>query len=508
MIDLLPESSAQWRPPGLRQVSPVQARASARAELELRRRRRRKRDIEAPGTALTFKEFIREVSPAFNWYPHAEKDAYYLQAVADDELKRYMRFYPPRHGKSELGSRLFPAYYIAKHPDRWFLLTGHTASLVQGMGLNARDHYLASGRGLRRKRMQEWETYRGGGMRCFGVRGSITGKGFHCGAIDDPIKDALEASSDLILKRIREWYDSTFSTRAEPGAAILLTMTRWRYNDLAGHILEQELEEPEHWQITNFEAIRTAVAVEKQFPETCSVTPDDREEGEALCRERYDEADLGKIRRRLLGSGMAHFWHALYMQRPGAEEGVIFKRAWFSKWQIYDTMPADVFDLGYDWDLAYSENDDNSGSAYIYAGRDAAGNAYVEDVGFDWLEFPELLAWMGSFTGPHYIEAKGPGKSAKQTLSKNGIIALEVSVPPIDKVARARLSTPPVAAGKIFVNRRVILKLLDHEKQGILKFPNAENTDLTDAFVQMINRLLSHSLPRYRSLSSKNDSET
>lgn len=493
-----------------RLVTPIEARAQARAELERRRRRVRRTEAVAPGTSLTLREYIGEVAPHFVWYRHLEADAENLQAVADGQLLRYMRFMPPRHGKSELGSRLFSSYYVARHPDRWMLLVGHTSDLAEGMSDNARDYYEYSGRRLRSRKAKEWRTYRGGGMRAAGIRAKrLTGKGFHCGHIDDPIADAMEAASDLILQRHREWFDSTFLTRAEPGASILLTMTRWRYNDLAGYILKQERAEPENWHILRYEAIRTTIPVEKDLPKTCTVEPDPREPGEELCKERYPAKVLGKIQRRLKATGMARYWTALFQQRPGAEEGNIWKRAWFPTWQTFSgELPAGVFSVGKDWDLAYTKHDENAASAYVEAGRDAAGNVYILDVGWRWLEFPELIHWMKQLGGPHYIEAKGPGKSAKQTLARQGVLAIEVPVKGgLDKQARTRLVTPIGEAGRIFVHERVLGKLLDDEEQGILKFPTGPHSDLNDAFVQMLNRLAGWALPRYRSLSSKEDDD-
>lgn len=492
-----------------RTVSPVDARAQARAVLELRRRRVSRRAEVTPGTSLTLKEYIGEVAPHFVWYPHLEADAENLQAVADGELLRYMRFMPPRHGKSELGSRLFSSYYVARHPERWMLLCGHTADLAEGMSENARDYYEWSGRRLRSRKAKEWKTYRGGGMRAAGIRSKrLTGKGFDCGHIDDPIADALEAASDRILQRHREWYDSTFLTRAEPGAAIMVTMTRWRYNDLAGYILKQEKEEPEHWHILRYEAIRTQIPVEKDLPKTCTVEPDTRQPGEALCVERYDAELLRKIERRLKATGMARYWAALYQQRPGAEEGNIWKRTYFPKWQTFSVAPAGLFSMGYDWDLAYTEKEENAASAFIKAARDADGNVYVLDLGFKWLEFPELIAWMKSLGGPHYIEDKGPGKSAKQTLARSQVLAIEVPVAGgLDKIARTRLVSPIAAAGRIFVHERIITRLLDDEEQGILKFPTGPHADLNDAFTQMLNRLAGWALPRYRSLRTEEDDE-
>ena len=97
---------------------------------------------------------------------------------------------------------------------------------------------------------------------------------------------------------------------------------------------------------------------------------------------------------------------------------------------------------------------------------------------------------MKSKVFPHYIEGKASGKSAKQTLTNQGIPAIEVQVDGGDKVARATMATPYAESGMVYCAQSVIDKLYNDSKQGILAFPNGEHDDLQDALTQSINRLL------------------
>ena len=115
---------------------------------------------------------------------------------------------------------------------------------------------------------------------------------------------------------------------------------------------------------------------------------------------------------------------------------------------------------------------------------------YITNLGYDWMEFPKLMAYMKSKTAPHYIEAKASGKSAKQTLSNQGIPAIEVNVTGGDKEARANMVTPYAESGVIYCRQSILDKLYYDAKQGILMFPNGEGDDLQDALVQSISRLL------------------
>jgi hypothetical protein len=158
-----------------------------------------------------------------------------------------------------------------------------------------------------------------------GVGGPITGKGYHLGIIDDPIKNAEEAQSETIRAKHRDWYDSTFYTRAEPGAAIIIVLTRWNESDLAGYVLSKEEDEAERWHVINFQAIRDSADV-ATFPVGCSVAEDWRADGEALCPERYPIERLHKIASKI----GKYFFAALFQQRPRPKEGNFFKRHWFN----------------------------------------------------------------------------------------------------------------------------------------------------------------------------------
>ncbi len=272
-------------------------------------------------SALPFRDFIGKVNPRFLWYRHCDVLADVLQQVADGERTRVMVFMPPRHGKSEAISRLFSAYYLYCHADRWVGINSYSADLAYTFSRAARDHYTQAGRTIRgdADAVKHWETGEGGGLWAAGVGGPITGKGFHLGIIDDPIKNAEEAASEVIQASHRDWYDSTFYTRAEPDAAIVVVQTRWNEADLSGYLLDKESEEPEGWHVVNLEAIKEDTA--RTFPPTCTLEDDWRKPGEALCPERYPVERLTKIEARI-GN---YFWSALFQQRPAPREGNLFK---------------------------------------------------------------------------------------------------------------------------------------------------------------------------------------
>ncbi len=213
----------------------------------------------------------------------------------------------------------------------------------------------------------EWETSKGGGLRAVGVGGGVTGFGAGLIVIDDPVKSRAEAESPTYRDKIWEWFNDDLYTRLEPNGAIILIQTRWHEDDLAGRLLrEMQEEDGEQWEVINLPALaeagftaetqrrgedeeeltgmkgmvkngrETPIPFNSSIPvnssQRLSVSavqisgdPLGRAQGEALCPERYDEAALERLRRKLGSYSFA----ALYQQRPVPAEGGLFKRAWF-----------------------------------------------------------------------------------------------------------------------------------------------------------------------------------
>lgn len=324
----------------------------------------------------TFRDFIARVSPRYKFYDHAERLINVLQRVADGDLSRLMVFMPPRHGKSELVSRLFPAYYLSRHPERFVGINSYAAELAYTFSRNSRDNYTRAGGALKddAAAVKQWETGQGGGLWAAGVGGPITGKGFHLGIIDDPLKNAEEAASETIRAKQKDWYDSTFYTRAEPGEAIVVVQTRWHPDDLSGWLLTQEAEAPEHWHVVHFDAIRGEEPVDAGYPESVTVEPDPRASGEALCPERYSLTRLRQIAKKL----GAYFWDALFGQSPTPREGTLFK---VSKLGLVDHAPEGL-PACRGWDLGATEGAGDWTAGIKAEGPDADGIFYLTPLRF------------------------------------------------------------------------------------------------------------------------------
>lgn len=460
---------------------------------------------------LTFREFIALVSPRFQFYAHLDKLIDVLQQVADGVILRVMVSMPPRHGKSESVSRLFTAYYLYRHPERWVGLASYAAGLAYTLSRNAREYFRRGGGAFETEGVEHWTTTAGGGMWAAGVGGPVTGKGFHVGVVDDPHKNAEEAASETIREKIKDWWRSTYYTRQEPGAAIVIIQTRWNEDDLSGWLLAEEGsedDEPERWHIVNLPAI--AEDEPPQFPATCTVEADEREPGEALCPERYPLAKLERIKRRV-GS---YFWAALYQGRPSPTEGGILKRHWWRYWQppganlgpvrvrMSDgtwsetspvTLPATWEDQVQSWDMAFKETATSDFVAGQVWGRFGA-DKFLLDYWKERADLPKSIGAVHAMTErwpdahAKLIEDKANGPAVMQTL--RGKVSGMIPVQPMgSKESRVYAVQPDIEAGNVYLPHPRLKPWVDGFVTTCAGFPNVAHDDDVDAMTQALIRL-------------------
>ena len=86
--------------------------------------------------------------------------------------------------------------------------------------------------------------------------GTATGFGASILVIDDLIKNAEEAHNENIKEKHWEWFTNTMLSRLEEGGKIIIIMTRWASNDLAGKALEFYKEEGKKVKHINMKALQ------------------------------------------------------------------------------------------------------------------------------------------------------------------------------------------------------------------------------------------------------------
>ncbi len=400
---------------------------------------------------------------------------------------------PPGSSKSTIATIMFPAWLWTIDASIRGLTASYSGTLAVEHSVKSRDiiksetfSNLFPDIAIRQDfdGKSHYKNAQNGERFATSVRGSVTGMHAHVILVDDPL-NPKEATSEIERKKACDFMTATLATRKVDKAVTptILIMQRLHESDPTGLYLDQLKEG-------------------KPVKHICLPAELSNDVKPENLKANYINGLLDPVRMPLkvlegLRLDMGSYNYAgQMMQTPAPADGGIWKNGMLS---IYDELPKTLVNgkevevtlqrLGSDWDLAYTEKQTNSASAFVTAGV-YDKKMYITDLGFEWLEFPKLMAYMRSKQATHYIEAKASGKSAKQVLTNQGINAVEVKVDGGDKVARAQMATPYAEAGRIFVHRSLINKLLNDEKQGILRFPNNKNDDLHDAFVQSVNRLL------------------
>jgi predicted phage terminase large subunit-like protein len=290
--------------------------------------------------------------------------------------------------------------------------------------------------------------------------------------IDDPTKSAAAANSDAYRQSLHEWFESTAYTRLQgESAAIVIIATRWHMDDLPGWLLREHAEE--NWSVLS-------------LPAVAETDEGWRQEGEALWPKRFALKRLEQIRATVGGAA----WASLYMQRPAAAEGAIFKREWWRYW-TEATLPARFEEIVLSVDSAFKTGRENDYSVGLVLGVGPAGY-YVLDVTRKRLEFPALkreiemlaLKWKPDVV---LVEDKASGMSLLQELrvgTQLPILAIKVDA---DKVTRANAVTPLVESGRCFLPASA--SWLSDFLEEISSFPAAPHDDMVDALAQSLNHV-------------------
>jgi predicted phage terminase large subunit-like protein len=244
---------------------------------------------------------------------------------------------PPRHGKSELVSRYLPAWYLGVFPDRRVMLAGYGATFARSWGRKARSLLIEYGGpwfGVEVSRDEraasDWGLCgRSGGMLTAGVGGPLTGRGANLLIVDDPIKNAEQARSQMIRDNHWDWWQSTASTRIEPGGCAIIVATRWHHDDLSGRLIEAAAT----GDGAPVRRLRLPALAEENDPLG-------RAPGEALWPARWP---LEKLEATRLAKE-AGWWQAMYQQRPGNSTRCAWPNEYFGSHLWTDALPR-VFDL-------------------------------------------------------------------------------------------------------------------------------------------------------------------
>lgn len=250
-----------------------------------------------------------------------------LQAFYEDEKAKVLIINePPRHGKSRTAS-LFVEWVLGRNPAEKIMTGSYNNILSATFAKNVRNAiqevkadenitvYSDIFPNVRIKRgdaaMDMW-SLDGGYNSYLATSPSGTATGFGCSLliIDDIIKNAEEAYNETAKEKAWTWFANTMLSRLEEGGKILIIMTRWASDDLAGRAIEH---------FGDAAKVITMKALQPDGTMLCD---------EILSRRSYEE----KVR--AMGADIAS---ANYQQEP-----IDIKGQLYSSFKTYDRVPTDV----------------------------------------------------------------------------------------------------------------------------------------------------------------------
>lgn len=412
-----------------------------------------------------------------------------LEEVEAGKMLRLIVTFPPRHGKSELTSRRFPAWLVGRDPYRHVIFATYNQPFAEDYGRDVRgimqsnqykqvfpDVVLAKGSAA----ADRLKTEQGGMLAFVGRGGSTTGRGADYLIVDDPLKDRAEANSATVREELWAWFNDTLSTRLmSDTGAIIIIMTRWHEDDLVGRLTDPanphyNAEEAANWKIIDIPAI---------------AGDDDvlgREPGAALWPERFGlDYLLGFKRRNPVG------FSALYQQKPTPEDGDFFK-ADIIKAYRHEDLPRNLRVYAAS-DHAVGTKQTNDKTCLLIVGVDDQDNIWLLDCWWKRAKTDEVveamiklmkrwkpLVWWAE--SGHISKSIGPFLY-KRMREEKVYISIREQVPSQDKQARAQSINGRMAMG--MVRFPAFAAWYEEAKQELLKFPQGRHDDFVDAIAHV-----------------------
>ena len=410
----------------------------------------------------------------------------FSDAVKAKESPRLILTLPPRHGKSTILCQRFPVFHLGRYRNHEAVIATYGQALADDHSRAARqvrdfclehgiwDHLKAKKNG--KDTASQWETAGRGSVSAVGVGGPLTGRGAHVLIIDDPLKDAEEARSPTIRRKVWEWYTTTAYTRLAPGGGVLVCMTRWHEGDLVGQLLEEAKAGGDQWEVINYPAIA-------EEDET------HRSTGQALHPERYPLDRLESIAS-AVGSKA---WASLYQQRPTAADGEVFRRGWF---QHYTTTPAHQAELcdeiAISVDCTFKASARSDFVVLQVWGRRGAFR-YLLDQTRGRMELPATQAALKALSAKwpqaalKLIEDKANGSALIQTL-RSQVPGLVGYNPKASKEARAQTAAVQFESQQVWLPPPEHAPWIGDYVEELAAFPNGAHDDQVDATSQLLLR--------------------
>lgn len=422
---------------------------------------------------------------------HHRKMAEKFEQIVGGSNKRIIINMPPRHGKSLLSSFLLPAWYLGRNPSKKVIQTSHTAELAVDFGRKVRNligennfQSVFPGVSLSAdsKAAGRWSTNQGGEYFAIGVGGAMAGKGADLLIIDDPHSEQeAKTGNPEIFDSAYEWYQTGPRQRLQPGASIVVVMTRWSKRDLTGRLIENasKNEGGDKWEV---------IELPMELPS-----------GNPLWPEFWTKEDIAKLK----GTLDTRYWQSQFQQNPTSEEGALIKREWWQEWEADRPPPVSYIILSLD--TAHEKNNRADYSAFTVwgvfqsivqsdgprKGKETPALILLDAFKDRW-EFPELKqmameAYKTWKPDTFIVEKKAAGTPLFQEFRRMGIPVAEYTPSKgQDKIARVNSVSDIFRSGMVWAP---LTRWAEEVKDEVAGFPGgAANDDYVDSMTQAVMR--------------------
>jgi predicted phage terminase large subunit-like protein len=446
----------------------------------------------------------------FKIAPHHVLLAEALRRVRDGTVSRLAISMPPRHGKSEIATRLFPAWCIGANPYWQIILAGATAEFAkEEFGRKIRGYMetptyqqVFPGASLRggSRAVDAITTREGGNIKSIGKGGQVVGRGADLFVVDDPYSGRDEAFSPTERRKVWDWFTSDVISRMMPGGRIVVIHQRWHEDDLIGRLTDPT--HPEYnpkvagkWMHLYLPAIvydpelARLLGIELTVPED----PEHREmfgdrPSRPLWPERYGYDFFAEVK-----SQNASIFEALYMGNPTPDDGEFFKREHIvPRMYAPNELPKNLRYYVAS-DHAVSTDQDRDASCFIVGGVDEEGTLWIVDCVWRRMETDvavESMLELNAIYRPliwwaekgHISKSIGPFLRKRMSETGNYINIHEVT-PAKDKMTRAQAIQARIAMGKVRFPMHA--PWMQAALDEMLKFPMARHDDFVDALAHL-----------------------
>ena len=444
--------------------------------------------------------FCLRMDPNYKVGRHHRILADELMAIERGEKDRICVNMPPRHGKSQLVSIYYPAWFIGRNPTKKVMMVSHTTDLAVDFGRKVRnlidtpqfsEVFPGVGLATDSKSAGRWNTNLGGEYFACGIGSALAGRGADLLLVDDPHSEQDVLSGNFsVFEKAYEWFAYGARTRLMPGGRVAVIATRWHMDDLSGRLQRDMVNNPDsdQYEVVEFPAI---LEVEKTDPDTGKIDYVQK----PLWPEFFDLTALLRTK-----ASMPVFqWNAQYQQNPTGEEAAIIKRDWWRLWPNdkpphveYIIMSLDAaaeannradFTSLTTWGVFYNEEEDMHQIILLNAIKQR-------------LEFPELKRLASEEykewePDAFIVEKKSSGTALYQEMRRAGLMVQEYTPVrgtqnnPNTKMARLNSVSDIIASGLVWVPAKKWAEELVEEVAG---FPFASNDDHVDTTIMALMR--------------------